>query len=144
MLRSDVVDEVINYAGKKLLVKNLAISRCSNCAEELVLPEQARANERVFADTKRTEEGLLTSAEIVAWRANLQLTQAQAAKLLGGGVNAFSKYERGEVIQSRSMDLLMRVVLESEEARTILAKRAGVDPKPMRAWSQWATWSVVV
>lgn len=123
-LQSAVVDESIDYNGTMLQVRNVAISRCDNCGEELVLPKQARANERLFADAKRHHDQLLTSVEICAWRNNLGVTQAEAAKIVGGGVNAFSKYERGEVIQSRPMDLLMRVVAAVPEARAFVFAHA--------------------
>lgn len=107
-LESRVVDETIRYDESDLSVPGIQISVCPTCYEEIVLPEQARANELRFADAKRKHDGLLVSSEIVAWRKKHRLSQAEAAKLLGGGANAFSKYERGEVIQSRAMDLLMR------------------------------------
>jgi Cys-tRNA synthase (O-phospho-L-seryl-tRNA:Cys-tRNA synthase) len=53
------------------------------------------------------------------------LSQQKAAQLLGGGVNAFSKYERGEVMQSRSMDLLMRMYNEVPDVRDRLATLSG-------------------
>ena len=40
----------------------------------------------------------------MAIRKRLSLTQAQAARLMGGGDNAFSKYERGEITQSAAMN----------------------------------------
>jgi HTH-type transcriptional regulator/antitoxin MqsA len=36
--------------------------------------------------------------------------------MFGGGLNAFSKYERGEVIQSEAMDKLIRVSCRYAEA----------------------------
>ncbi len=123
-LHSALVDESIDYNGATLSVRDVEISRCDACGEELVMPDQARANERRFADAKRVHERLLTSAEIGAWRKNLGVTQAEAAKIVGGGVNAFSKYERGEVIQSRSMDVLMRVVAAVPEARAFVFTHA--------------------
>lgn len=107
-LESRTIDETIQYGGAPLAVHGVQISVCPVCQEELVLPAQAKANEILFTDAKRRRDGLMTSAEIAAWRKRHQLTQADAAKLLGGGTNAFSKYERGEVMQSRAMDLLMR------------------------------------
>jgi len=108
-LESRTIEEAIRYGGSDLAVQGVEISVCPVCSEELVLPEQAKANEVLFADAKRQHDGLLTSGEIVSWRKRHRLSQADAAKLLGGGVNAFSKYERGEVMQSKAMDLLMRV-----------------------------------
>lgn len=107
-LESHTIEETIRYGGSQLAVPGVEISVCPVCSEELVLPEQAKANEVLFADAKRRHDGLLTSGEIVSWRKRHRLSQADAAMLLGGGVNAFSKYERGEVMQSKAMDLLMR------------------------------------
>ena len=48
--------------------------------------------------------------EIRHVRTHLRLTQGQAARLVGGGVNAFSRYERGETMQSRATDKLLRLL----------------------------------
>lgn len=119
-LMSATVEEVLRYDGQALRVAGVEISACRSCGEELVLPEQARANERRFADAKRRHDGLMTADEILQWRRELGWTQAQAATALGGGANAFSKYERGEVLQSRAMDLLMRVTRAVPEARDVV------------------------
>jgi HTH-type transcriptional regulator/antitoxin MqsA len=44
----------------------------------------------------------------------LNLTKKEAAIMFCGGTNAFSKYERGEVIQSKAMGKLMRLALEKQ------------------------------
>ncbi|MBE2321227.1 type II toxin-antitoxin system MqsA family antitoxin [Xanthomonas citri] len=119
-------DETITYNGHSLLVRGVAFSRCPVCAEEVVLPAQAKANDVLFADAKRNDDGLWTSARILEWRLRWGLSQQHAAALLGGGTNAFSKYERGEVIQSRSMDLLMRVSDEISDVRHLLSSRSGI------------------
>ena len=46
--------------------------------------------------------GLLTSAEIRQIRKNLNLTQKEAARICGGGPNAFSRYERGTAVPLRA------------------------------------------
>lgn len=48
-------------------------------------------------------------------RRTLGLSQEEAARLFGGGRNAFSKYERGEVAQSVAMDRLIRLCLSHPE-----------------------------
>ena len=108
-LAERTVVEAIQFAGTELQVPGVLVSDCSNCQEVLVTPDQAKANARVFADAKRVHEGLLSSQAITAWRKSFGFTQLDAARLLGGGTHAFSKYERGEVTQSRAMDLLMRI-----------------------------------
>lgn len=126
ILVSKVGEESFPYDGVRLTVQNFEYSACPVCYEEVVLPAQARTNEARFADAKRAHDGLLTASEIAGWRKRWDLTQQAAAVLLGGGANAFSKYERGEVIQSKAMDLLIRVSDKCEEARALLAERSGI------------------
>lgn len=128
-LRSFVDSEDIKYNGKNLVVEGVQLSKCLVCGEEMSTPEQARINQRLFADARRSADGLMTSEEIRKWRNGLGWTQAQAVTFLGGGANAFSKYERGEVVQSRSMDLLMRLVAICPEARDALKRLVTGDWK---------------
>ncbi|GAA5075356.1 hypothetical protein GCM10025759_18830 [Lysobacter panacisoli] len=129
-----VRDKKLSYEGATLLVPGVEASVCSVCEERVVLPEQARRNDRRYADARRAHDGLLTSEEIEGWRTRFGLTQQQAAQLLGGGANAFSKYERGEVTQSRSMDLLIRASSEIEEVRVFLGQRASLAFGPPQVW----------
>ena len=80
-------------------------------------------------DAWRKIDGLLTAQEIVALRNKLGLTQQDAAKIFGGGANAFSKYERSEVIQSVAMDKLMRAALDVPDMFMWLKQQAGLYGK---------------
>lgn len=126
-LETRFIEETIRYGGQQLAVPGVEISVCAVCSEELVLPEQAKRNELAFADAKRRRDGLWTSSDILSWRSRHHLTQSQAAMLFGGGVNAFSKYERGEVIQSKSMDLLMRASKAVPGLLPFLMAEAGIE-----------------
>ncbi|MFP7721417.1 type II toxin-antitoxin system MqsA family antitoxin [Lysobacter sp. A3-1-A15] len=123
-LQLSTATEEMRYGEATLKLEGYAFSVCSGCGAESVSPEQARSNELLMADAKRQHDGLLVSSQIREWRRALNLTQAQASELLGGGANAFSKYERGQVIQSRAMDLLMRLAWHSHEARSLLKDRS--------------------
>ena len=90
---------------------NVEYSICRQCGEEIIFPEQIKRNDCLIRDAWRKIDGLLTAEEIIALRKKLLLTQQEASKLFGGGINAFSKYERSEVIQSVAMDKLMRLAL---------------------------------
>ena len=132
-LHNATVQETISYFADELTVDGLEVSRCDTCGGETILPEQARRNERRFVDAKRRHDGLLTSDEIVRWRRSLKITQADAARILGGGTNALSKYERGEVMQSRAMDNLFRVSGRFPEVRQFLFDRAGIGAAAKRS-----------
>ena len=125
--------EQFDYKGHALCV-DVEYSVCSVCGAEAILPEQIKRNDCRTRDAWRKADGFLTGAEIVALRRQLGLTQQQAAQFFGGGANAFSKYERGEVVQSEAMDKLMRLALADQPVDVVdwLRVRAGVQ-KPVLA-----------
>lgn len=105
---------------------NVEHSACQNCGYEVIFTEQIKRNDCILRDAWRKIDGLLTAQEIVDLRNKLGLTQQEAAKIFGGGVNAFSKYERSEVIQSVAMDKLMRSALEVPGIFSWLKQQAGL------------------
>lgn len=114
----------LDYAGQTLEVRDLECWQCPACGADPVFPDQARRNHRRYQDARRRADGLLTGEEITRILKRLGLTQVQAAELFGGGQNAFSKYVRGEVIQSKGKDRLLRL--------------ADADPKNLERLKQWA------
>jgi HTH-type transcriptional regulator/antitoxin MqsA len=134
VLVARIGNKTIRFENAPLVVKNLHYSACPNCGEKVVLPRQAKQNDVIYADAKKERLGLWSCGAIESFRKRWSLTQAAASGLFGGGVNAFSKYERGEVLQSRSMDLLMRVFDELEEARILLSERAGIEISVVPSW----------
>jgi HTH-type transcriptional regulator/antitoxin MqsA len=90
-------------------VDGLECHVCAQCGADPVFPDQIRRNERRIADAKRRSDGRMTGDEVRAVRERFGLSQQEASELFGGGVNAFSKYERGAVLQSVAMDRLLKV-----------------------------------
>lgn len=129
------IDE-IQYKGQTLSVE-VEFAVCKHCGDEMILPEQIKRNDCRTRNAWRKEDGLLTGEEIIALRTHLGITQQEAAEMFGGGANAFSKYERGEVIQSQAMDNLMRLALEKQpvDVSEWLKNRAGLD-KPDQSYSK--------
>jgi len=109
-VRAATYSDTFTHRGGELVADGLEMMRCDACGAELIEPDQARRNYRKMVDIGRTADGLLTGDAIVKLRKRLALTQQEAATLFGGGPNAFSKYERGDVVQSVSMDRLLRLV----------------------------------
>jgi HTH-type transcriptional regulator/antitoxin MqsA len=106
----------IQYRKRTVHVTGLEYSRCDSCGADPVLAKQAKRNQLRYSDTKRATDGLLSSADIRTARRYLGLTQHAASSVFGGGLNAFSKYERGEVIQSEAMDKLIRLTCRYPDA----------------------------
>ena len=108
-------------------------SVCRQCGDIVIFSDQIKRNDCVLRDAWRKIDGLLTAQEIVALRNTLKLTQQDAAKIFGGGTNAFSKYERSEVIQSVAMDKLMRAALDVPDMFIWLKQQAGFNEKKLRS-----------
>ena len=122
----------IQYRDRVIAVHNLEYSQCDSCGADPVLAEQAKHNQVCFSDAKRKIDGLLSSSDIRKARRYLGLTQHAASAVFGGGLNAFSKYERGEVIQSEAMDKLIRVSCRYSEAWSYLnSLEAGQNSKSL-------------
>ena len=101
--------------------------QCDTCTSDFAGMAESKQNKRIVMAFRKQVEGLLTGDEITALRKQYQLTQAQAAKLFGGGPVAFSKYENDDVAQSEAMDTLLRLVRRSPEAFWALVEEKGLQ-----------------
>jgi HTH-type transcriptional regulator/antitoxin MqsA len=122
----DVRDEVLSYKGKNIPV-SLEFFYCSECEREFIPKELIMRNEIAIRDVKKASDGLLTSLEMAKSRLKLGLTQESASLIFGGGRNAFSKYERGEVSQSKAMDSLIRICLRHCDVFNDLLDEVGIS-----------------
>ncbi|WP_082708462.1 type II toxin-antitoxin system MqsA family antitoxin [Thiobacillus denitrificans] len=118
--------------GYKFVIHGLLYSVCDHCHERVTTPELSRQNKKVVIEaranalTERDREQRLTPSTILAIRKKLRLTQSQAARVFGGGANAFSKYENGDVTPSDGMEKLLRISNEVPEAANWLLRRGGI------------------
>ena len=95
LVRFDNETFTVEHAGMAVTVEGLSGWRCAACGEVEFDNESARryaaaGDELVLAGRKRQAQ------EIKRIRRKLGLSQTAAARLTGGGHNAFSRYERGE------------------------------------------------
>lgn len=100
---------------------------CDTCTSDYAGMAESKLNKRIVMAFRKQVDGLLTGDEITALRKQYKLTQAQAAKLFGGGPVAFSKYENDDVAQSEAMDTLLRLVRRSSVAFRALVEEKGLQ-----------------
>ena len=91
------------------------MKKCPLCGEGILNGADLQATEKQIRAFQAQVDGLLTAAEIRRIRKKLKLTQKQAAAIVGGGTNAFSRYERGEVIPVRAASNLLRLLEKHPE-----------------------------
>jgi len=85
----------ITHNGLAATVRAVKGWHCPACGEiEFNVGEGERYAEALAALRMRAQER--TAIRLARTRKKLNLTQQQAAKLTGGGKNAFSRYERGQ------------------------------------------------
>ena len=99
----------IEHAGMTATVEGLSGWRCETCDEVEFDADSAglyatRGDELVLRDRARQ------SKEIRRIRRKLGLSQVAAARLTGGGHNAFSRYERGEAAPLPAVVNLFRLL----------------------------------
>ncbi len=111
-------------ASKSMVALHYAV--CSVCKSDFADAEHSRLNKRAILAFRKSVDGLLTGADILALRKRYGLTQTQAAQLFGGGPVAFSKYENDDVAHSEAMDSLLRLVRRSEAAYWELVAEKGM------------------
>lgn len=117
---------VIRFPGRSVRVPATFL-RCGACGKELWRPEQVEAAHRAAATIVRQTENLLMPEEIRAIRKDLKLTQGKFEELIGAGKKTVTRWETGEVFQSRVADEIMRVVRDVPGAASYLAKRRGIS-----------------
>jgi len=83
---------------------------CDSCDEGVIEPCDRKATQKQLMEFRSSIDGLLTPDEIRHIRKKLNLTQSEASELFGGGVNAFSRYEKGEIQIYRATSQLLRLL----------------------------------
>src|SRR5689334_11761868 len=100
----------INYKQMSRLVHYLAGWECKVCGEIEFDHDTDSADRYSDASDQLLEDCFrIMGSEMKRIRRKLHLTQKEAVKLLsGGGHNAFSRYERGELAPPQPLFTLMR------------------------------------
>lgn len=80
------------YRGK-IYESRIGAAICDKCGDGMAIYDEDE--EQSWVQFKTTVDSNY-ARDIAAWRIALELTQKEAAEIVGGGVNSFSRYERGE------------------------------------------------
>ena len=99
------------------------VYECAACGEALVDPASSKKASKLLRDFGREVDGLLSATDIKRIRKKLRLTQEQMAEVCGGGLKGFARYESGQVMQSKGMDNLLRILDEFPLALDIINRR---------------------
>jgi len=99
------------YKGETTLIEEVAGEFCPACGEVLLDREHGdRYSEQVGQFQRRVNAAYVDPAYITRVRRKLDLDQREAAELFGGGVNAFSRYEKGKTKPPLALVKLLRLL----------------------------------
>lgn len=102
-------DIPFDYKHERLLVEQVRGWFCTSCHEALLADGEGV---RYAAEIDRFVQNVdaRQAEELRRIRRKLHLTQKEAAQLFGGGVNAFSEYERGVTKPAKATLVLLKIL----------------------------------
>lgn len=96
-LLQDTRDLPYSYKGQSMIITHVSGDFCHECGESVLsIAESERVSMAMLAFNKQVNSSLADPFFIMRVRKKLKLDQKEAAKLFGGGDNAFSRYENGK------------------------------------------------
>lgn len=116
------------YKGEKTVIRAVKGGYCDNpkCREVVMdMGESTRTSREMLAFNKKVNARLTPIALIATVRKQLDLTQQQAAKVFGGGPNAFSRYESGKTKPPVALVKLFHVLQRHPDLYEELADAEG-------------------
>ena len=81
-----------------------------------------KVSDRALNLMKARERGFLEPKEIRRIRKKLALTQREAGRLIGGGVNDFQKYEAGDILISSGISNALRMLDRNPDNLNVLVE----------------------
>lgn len=109
-LRRDIRPFTITYQGRSRTFNMPGWYPAGEECEATFTQEDLKVYDKEIKVLKAEAEHLLLPEEIRSIRKRLKLTQVQAGIILGGGKRAFQKYENGDVLPSRAISNLLRLL----------------------------------
>ncbi|MFL6817517.1 MAG: type II toxin-antitoxin system MqsA family antitoxin [Bradyrhizobium sp.] len=122
MLR-DVRPMTITYKGQSSTF-DMPGWYCQESDESVHTGEDMKVSDSALKALKIKVENLLAPEEVRRIRLKMGLTQRQAGTVIGGGPNAFQKYEAGNTLVSKGISNFLRVLERHPEEVEELKKNA--------------------
>lgn len=118
----DVRSMTIAYKGRQAII-DMPGWYCDASEESIHTGEDMKVSDRALNRLKAEVEGLLYPEAVRRIRKRLHLTQKDAGRLIGGGPNAFQKYESGEVLVSHAVMSALLLLDRDPSGLSVLEQR---------------------
>lgn len=118
----DVRPMAIKYKGHSIEVE-MPGWYCEHCGEGVHTGKDMLVSDRALNRLKAAVDGLLLPEVVKRIRKRLKLTQRDAGTIIGGGPNAFQKYESGDVLVSKAVVSALLLLDDHPEGLAVLKSR---------------------
>jgi HTH-type transcriptional regulator/antitoxin MqsA len=107
----DTRDLPYTYKGETTLIAAVPGDFCPACAESVLdAAESDRVMREMRAFSKQVNAAIVDPDFIASVRKKLALDQREAAEIFGGGINAFSRYEKGKTKPPLALVKLFKIL----------------------------------
>ncbi|WP_435549793.1 type II toxin-antitoxin system MqsA family antitoxin [Desulfobacterium sp. N47] len=118
--------ETFEYKGESTTIPDYVTYECKECGESIVDNKSLKESGKKLKDFQRQVDGLLTGQQIKKIRLKLDLTQEEFAGIIGGGRKSVTRYETGQICQSKGMDNLLRILDAYPETINVIKKNKDI------------------
>jgi HTH-type transcriptional regulator/antitoxin MqsA len=118
----DMRPMAITYKGQAATF-NMPGWYCDGSDESVHTGEDMKVSDRALNRLKAKVEGLLEPEAVKRIRKRLKLTQRNAGLIIGGGPNAFQKYESGDVLVSHAVTSALLLLERDPGGLAVLERR---------------------
>jgi HTH-type transcriptional regulator / antitoxin MqsA len=98
---------------------------CEESDQTIHTGDDMVVSDRALNRLKTKVEGLLAPEDVRRIRKALKLTQKEAGLIIGGGRNAFQKYESGEVLVGKAITSALLLLEQNPEGLNLLKALKG-------------------
>ena len=98
------------YNQMPIHLDSVEMYECERCGESTLTPEQAKAASKQVKSFARERLNLLPPEKIIGIRKRCNLSQEELERLFGLGKKVVVRWEKGRVLQSKTADVLLRLM----------------------------------
>ena len=120
VMKRGVRPMTLSYKGRSLVIDMPGWYADDGITDSIHSGADMKVSDRALHRLKAQADGLLEPEEVRRIRRKLRLSQREAGLVIGGGPNAFQKYEAGDIVVSSAISSALRMLDAYPDALAVL------------------------